>query len=346
MAKKTNSLSFREIIQRIKQKKFSPVYLLMGEEDYYIDRIVDVLEKSVISEDEKDFNLGIYYGADSEVMQVMSRAQQYPVMADRQLVILKEAQSLFNAKKELEKLTPYVNHPNNSTVFVITYKGEPLPSTSSLVKTIQSEGGIVFKSEKPRDYELSEPLREYCRENGYAIDDKAVSLLCEYIGSPLSKLFGEVDKLIVSSGEAKKITPELIEAVTGISKDFNAFELVKALSTKDYPASMKIVSYFAKNPKSNPGVMVTATLFNYFSRLFIVSILKDKSDFSLMNELGFKSTYFLTDYKNGLKNYSASSIDSIIHAIREHDAKSKGIGSYQNEYELLKELIYKIFTLK
>lgn len=346
MAKKTNTVSYSEIIHNINRREYAPVYLLMGEEDYYIDRIVELLEERVLDEDEKDFNLGVYYGADSDVMQVMSRAQQYPVMAEKQLVILKEAQALLRAKSELDKLAPYAKHPNKTTILVIAYKGEPLGSTSSLVKSIQTEGGIVFRSDKPRDYELPGVLSAYCQEKKIKIGNKAVSLLCEYLGTPISKLFGEVDKLLVASGESKEITPELIEGVTGISKDFNAYELIKTISVRDYPGSMKIVNYFAKNPKLNPGIMITATLFNYFSKLFLVSILKDKSDTSLMNELGFKSSYALTDYRNGIKNYSASAIDAIIHAIREQDVKSKGIGSYQNEFELLKELIFKIFTLK
>ena len=307
---------------------------------------MELLEATVVPEDEKDFNSATYYGADVDVRQVISRAQQFPLMSDRQLVILKEAQAMDRAKSKLELFTPYVKHANDTTVLVITFKGDSLGASSQLVKNIQNEGGVVFKSERLKDYQLAGPLSDYCREKRVRIDDKSLNLLCEYIGSPLSKLFGEVDKLIVAAGNEGAISPELIEAVIGISKEYNSFELVKTISIRDYVRSMRIIDHFARNPKQNPGVMVIATLFNYFSKLFIAAIARDKSDASLMQELDLKSSYALTDYKNGLRNYKAGAIDGIIHAIRNHDVMSKGVGSSQNEYDLLKELIFKIFTLR
>lgn len=330
----------------ISSGKFAPVYLLMGEEDYYIDRITEVLEATVVPEEEKDFNATTFYGADTDIRQVISRAQQFPLMSDRQLVLLKEAQAMQKAKSELDKLVPYFNHHNETTILVLTYKNEPLGATSQIVKSVQSIGGVVFKSERLKDYQLQIPLAEYCRERRVRIDDKSLNLLCEYIGGPLSKLFGEVDKLVVATGENGTITPELIEEIIGISKEYNAFELVKALSLRDYPKSMRIVEHFSRNPKQNPGVVVIANLFNYFSKLFIAAVTKDKSDYSLMQELDLKTTFALTDYRNGLKNYNAGSVDAILHAIRAQDVMSKGVGSTQNEFELLKELVFKIFTLR
>lgn len=346
MAKKSTSPGFREIIKDISRGNFAPVYLLMGEEDYYIERISEVLEASVVTEEEKDFNAAIFYGADTDVRQVISRSQQFPLMADRQLVMLKEAQSMDKAKSKIEMLASYVKHSNESTVLVITYKGEALGASSQLVKAIQTGGGIVFKSERLKDYQLIGPLSDYCKEKKVKIDERSLNLLCDYIGSPLSKLFGEVDKLIVAAGEMGVITPDLIEAIIGISKEFNSFELIKALSMKDYPKSMRIMEHFSKNPKQNPGVVIVATLFNYFSKLFIAAITKDKSDASLMHELDLKSSYALTDYKNGIRNFKARTIDSIIHDLRNVDVMSKGVGSNQNEFDLLKEIIFKIFTLR
>ncbi|MCH5232175.1 MAG: DNA polymerase III subunit delta [Muribaculaceae bacterium] len=345
MAKKTATGSFREIITEIDNGKFHPVYLLMGEEDYYIDKLVEKLENSVISEEEKDFNSMIFYGADTEIKDVISRAQQYPLMAERQLVILKEAQAMEKAKSQLEKLVPYLNHANEKTVLVIVYKGESLGATTGFVKAA-SEAGTVFKSERLRDYQLSGPVSDYCRSISLKIDDRSISLLCEYIGSPLSKLFGEIDKLKLAAGKDRIITPDLIESIIGISKEYNTFELIKAISVRDYASSMKIVNYFSKNPRQTPGVIIVASLFNYFSKLFIAAISRDKSDAALLSELDLKSSFALTDYKNGVRNYKAGTIDSILHALRDHDAKSKGIGSTQNEFELMKELIYKIFTLR
>lgn len=346
MAKKSSASDFREIITRIKKREFAPVYLLMGEEDYYIDKIVELLENTVISEDEKDFNNTVVYGADADIRQVMAKAQQYPVMADRQIVFLKEAQTMQTAKSQLEKMTSYVQHPNPMCVLVITYKAEPLAANSPFVKGIMSSNGVVFRSEKLRDYQLDGPVVDYIRQKGYDIDEKGVALLCEYIGSPLSKLFGEIDKLIVAAGASKRITCDLIESIIGISKDYNSFELIKSISQRDYAGSVKILNHFSKNPRQNPGVVIVSTIFNYFSKLFIASIMRDKSDSNIMQELDLKTSYALTDYRNGLRNYTAASIDGIIHAIRDHDAKSKGVGSTQNEYDLLKELLFKIFTLK
>ena len=330
----------------INKGKFAPVYLLMGTEDYFIDLLSEALEKVVVSEDDKDFNAAIYYGADVEAKQIISRAQQYPFMSDRQLVMLKEAQAMEKAKTQIEQLAPYVNHNNDKTVLVITYKGDSLGATSQLVKAVQGIGGIVFKSERLKEYQLNGELSDYCKSRNIRIDNKSLTLLCEYIGSPLSKLFGEVEKLRVAAGPDGSITPDLIERVTGISKEYNSFELIKTLSVKDYARSMSMIDHFSRNPKQNPGVMIIATLFNYFSKLFIASISKDKSDSCLMQLLDLKTNYALSDYKDGLRNYKAGTIDSIIHAIRNHDVMIKGVGSGQNEYELLKELIFEIFTLR
>lgn len=345
MAKKSSGPSFREIMTSIKKKQFFPVYILMGEETYYLDEISRALENNVVDDADRDFNSIVYYGADTDIVNVIASAQQYPVMAERQIVMLKEAQSMDKAKSQLEKLAPYLIHPNPTTVLVIVYKGETISSTSQLIRKAKENGCVVFQSDKLRDYQLSGPISDYVASKGLEIDEKAVSLLCDYIGNPLGKLFGEIDKLIVASGEdVKRITPDLIERNIGISKDFNTFELVKAVARKDYPKSMMIVEYFSKNPRQNPGIMIVATLFSYFSKLFIATVTKDKSDSSLMGALELKSPYALKDYRDGLQYYNARMALAAVHALRVYDAQSKGIGSTQNEYELLKELIFNIFS--
>lgn len=345
MAKKTTGPSFREVMTDIKKHKFAPVYILMGEEDYYLDQLTKALENNVVDEADRDFNSITFYGADSDIGKVIGSAQQFPVMAERQIVLLKEAQTLSQAKTQLDKLAPYVSRPNLSTVLVVVYKGDALSSTSALMKAAAKSDCVVFRSDKLRDYQLGAPIVDYCASRGVGIDDKAVSLLCDYIGNPLSKLFGEIDKLIVAAGpDIKRISPELIERNIGISKDFNTFELVKAVAMKDYPKSMMIVEYFSRNPKQNPGVMIVAALFNFFSKLFIAAVTRDKSEASLLEALELKSKYALNDYRTGLQHYNARMALAAIHAIREHDCMSKGIGSTQNEYDLLKELIFKFFT--
>lgn len=345
MAKKSAGPTFREIMAAIKKREFAPVYILMGEEPYYIDRIVEALENNVVEEADRDFNTVVYYGSDAEIGRVIGSAQQYPVMADRQLVMLKEAQAMTQAKMQLDKLAPYVGRPNKTTVLVVAYKGDALPATSALMKRAKEADCIVFCSDKLKDYQLSGPIMDYCASQGMGIDDKAVSLLCDYIGNPLSKLFGEIDKLIIAAGsDVKRITPELIERNIGISKDFNTFELVKACARRDYPKAMMIVEYFSRNPKQNPGVVTVATLFKFFSNLFIATVTRDKSDQSLMEALDLKNVYALRDYRDGLQFYNARQALAAVHSLREYDVHSKGIGSTQNEFELLKELIFKIFT--
>jgi len=302
MAKKSTGPSFREVMTSIKKGQFAPVYLLMGEEAYYIDELTRALENNVVDEENRDFNSIVYYGADADIGSIIASAQQYPVMSERQLVLLKEAQTMDKAKSQLDKLASYVVRPNETTGLGVGYKGDSLSATSQLMKSLKDSSAVVFRSEKLKDYQLPGPITDYCASKGFGIDDKAVSLLCDYIGNPLSKLFGEIDK------------------------------------------SIRIVDYFSKNPKQNPGVMIVATLFGFFSKLFIATVTKDKSDASLQAALDLKSSYGLKEYRTALQYYNARMALAAIHSLREYDAQSKGIGSMQNEYELLKELIFKIFT--
>lgn len=348
MAVKEKVTGFRELLQSIKSGKFLPFYFLQGEEDYYIDLLVKEFETRVVPEDEKDFNLMTYYGADAEVSNVIASAQQFPVLSKYQLVFLKEAQAMQQAKSKLESFVSYIKNPNRSTVLVITFKGEGLNATSDLIKALKnSKDAILFKSDRIKDYQLGDPIRDYCRAKGFIIDEKAVTLLADYIGSPLSKLFGEIDRLIITKGKNNNsITAEDIEKNIGISKDFNTFELVKAIATKNYQKTMLIIKHFASNPKQNPGVMIGATLFNFFSKLLLAAMCKDKSDSSLMKELDLKNQYALRDYKDALRYYNAKSALEAVHFIREYDALSKGIGSMQNEFDLLRDLAFKIISYK
>lgn len=338
--------TFRDLITSINKGNFAPVYLLMGEEDFYIDRIVEAIESKAIEEEDKDFNLNVYYGVDADMENVVAACQQLPVMAPRRLVILKEAQSKQQAKQALEKLALYVGRPNTSTVFVVAFKGDNLNATSSLMKNAAKGGAIIFKSERVKDYQLPSHLRDYCATHKCSIDDKASEMLCEYIGGPLTKLFGEVNKLIqIKGGQGQRITAEDIERNIGISKDFNNFELTSAIANKNYPKAVQIVKYFESNPKTNPTVMTTSTLFNFFSKLVIAHYLQDKSEASIKTALGIRFQNQLNEIKTGMRNYNPYKAVNAIHALREFDVKSKGVNSFQNEYDLLTELVFKIFTL-
>lgn len=346
--KATKDISYRDILDGIKKKNFSSVYLLMGEEPYYIDLIVDALENSVVQEENRAFDQLVFYGADSDLEVVIASARQYPVMGDRQLVILKEAQTCPGSKTQLDKFASYVAQPNSKGVFVLAYKGDNLSATSALMKAAAKAGDTVtvFKSPKIRDYQLSGPIKDYCRQKKIAIEEGAVQILIEYIGNSLQKLFGEIDKLIVGAGpEANRISAEMVEENIGISKEFNNFELTKAVSMKDYPKTLRILDYFRKNPKNNPSVMTTAVLLKFFSQIVVAHFTSDKTDRGLMEALQLKTPYALKEIREGLRMYSPRQSLAAISALRDFDCKSKGIGSLQNEYDLQRELIFKVFTV-
>ena len=342
-------LTYRDILDRIKKRDFASVYLLMGEEPYYIDMIVNALENSVVSEENQAFDQLVFYGADADMDVVVASAQQYPVMGDHQLVILKEAQSIpGNAKSQLDKLASYVSQPNKKGILAVAFKGDNLNATSSLMKaaTRADDKAVVFKSPKIKDYQLNTPIKDYCRMKKISIEQPAVQMLIEYIGNSLQKLFGEIDKLIVAAGPgAKAITLGMVEENIGISKEFNNFELTKAVATKDYPKTLRILDYFRKNPKNNPSVVTTGVLFRFFSQLVVAHYTADKSDRGLMEALQFKTPYALKEIREALTHYSPRQSIAAVSALREFDCKSKGIGSMQNEYDLQREFIFKVFTV-
>ncbi|MDE6632435.1 MAG: DNA polymerase III subunit delta, partial [Muribaculaceae bacterium] len=270
------------------------------------------------------------------------------VMGDRQFVILKEAQTYPGNKTQLDKLAAYISQPNSHGVFVLVYKGDNLSATSALMKAASKAGDkvVVFKSPKIKDYQLAGPIKDYCRNKKIGIEEQAVQILIEYIGNSLQKLFGEIDKLIVGAGQgAQRITASMVEENIGISKEFNNFELTKALSTKDYPKTLRILDYFRKNPKNNPTVMTTSILQKFFSQLVVAHYTQDKTDRGLMEALQLKTPYALKEIRDGISMYTPRQSLAAISALREFDCKSKGIGSLQNEYDLQRELIFKIFTI-
>lgn len=345
MAKVSDSLSgLRTIISNIRKGDPAPVYILMGKEAYYLDLIVANLEKYVIREDDRDFNVNVFFGNDADIDYVVATAQQFPVMAERKLVILKEAQSMDRAKVQLEKFASYVARPNQTTVFAIVYKDEPFKMTGKLMKAAKQSGAVIFNSDVPKDYELPSHFRSYCTDHKISVDEKAMNLMCAYIGAPLSKLFGELNKLYTIKGPGSRITCEDVERNIGISKDFNNFELIDALAVKDYAKAMRIVKYFESNPKTNPTAPTAGAIYNFFANLVIGHYLPDKSDSTIGEALGFRFPFQINKFKTALSNYTPMQAVNAIHYIREFDTKSKGINSLTNEYSLLKELIFKLFT--
>lgn len=348
MAKTSSpSLSYRDIINDIRHKKFSPVYILSGEEPYFLDLIVDWLEKEVVEENDKDFNYTQVFGMETDIASIVSTAQQYPLFAPRRLVIVKEAQSLTSASTQLQKLVGYVEHPNPTSVLVIVYKGSALSGTSKLVKAAKANGAVVFVSDKIKEYQMGPLIKDYVAGKKKSIDDDAVELVKAYLGNSLSKVFGEIDKLILAGGsELKRINARMISDNIGVNNDFTVFHLQKALASKNYQQAMTIVDYFASNVKKNPVVMITSQLFKFFSQLTVAHYVGKPGDEALMEALKFHSPWQLTDIKTGMRNYNASQAVRAVSLIRELDCKSKGINSAQNEFQLLKETVFNIFVAR
>lgn len=342
MAKKAQT--YRDILADIRRGEFAPVYILHGEEPYYIDLIADAIEQSAVSEEDADFNRTVFYGADSKVEVVAAAAQQFPVFADRRLVMLKESQSMFQAKTALDHLAAYVSKPNRSAVLVICFKGDSLNATSKLLKAAKESDAVVFSSPKIRDYQLAAPIKEYCQGKRIGIDEKAVEMLADHIGADLTALFTSIDKLIIAGGKGMtRITPDDIERNIGLSKEYNPFELTSAIAGKDYPKAMKIVEHFSLNPKASPTVVIYSQLFNYFQRLLLAQMNPDKTDAGLTAALKV-TPYQLREVRKGMTNYSALGALNAIHALREADCRSKGIGSFTKEFDVLKETVFRLFA--
>ena len=338
-------MTFNEILNDIRNRKFYPVYILMGEEPYYIDKISEALEASVIPEEERDFNFNVMYGADVKPETVLTAAQQYPVMAERQMVMFKEAQSMQRAKTVLDALIPYVEKPTLSTVLVVVFKGDSVSAKLQKAATKNSKNVVLFNSPQIRDYNLPTVVKDYCKSNKISIEPKAIEMICEFVGTNLTNLFSELEKLLIAEGKGTLITPELIEKNIGYSKDFNNLELTTALANRNYAKAVRIVKYFRDNPRSNPTVVTTGTLFSYFQKLVIANFTADKSESNLVKMLGLKNSYGLKNIRPGMASYNAMQTLRAISLIREFDTKSKGIDSMQKEYDLLLELVFKLVTL-
>lgn len=331
--------TFDSIKNDILKRNFAPIYLFMGEEAYFIDKLTELLTDTVLTETEKDFNMQVFYGIDSDVNNIIASARRFPMMAEHQLIVVKEAQQL----SKIELLDSYAKHPMPSTVLVLNYKHGTADKRKTWTKSIEKVG-VVFESKKLYENQIPAFVTSYFREKEIGIDAKSAQMLTDFVGNDLSKLLPQLQKLEVSLTDgSKKITSELIEKNVGISKDYNNFELLKAIIEKNTLSANRIVDYFSKNPKDNPTVVTLSVLFNYFSNLLECYWLRDKSEQSVMMALNIRSAYFVRDYMTGLRNYSATKVTEIISLLRTYDAKSKGVDNVSaSQGELLQELVYKI----
>lgn len=339
MAKKESNQHIT-LLQDIRNKVFKPIYLLMGDESYYIDMICDAIIENALKEEERDFNQTILYGADiDDFAVVVNAAKRFPMMADHQLIVVKEAQNI----RGIDNLSYYLQKPQMRTILVICYKNGSLKN-KKIVAGIEKIG-VVYESKKLYDSQLPAFINTYVVAKKLSIDPKAVSMMADFVGTDLSRLSGELDKLTLSLPEGSmRITPELVERNVGISKDYNNYELLNAIVTRNVSKAARIVQYFEQNPKNNPLVVTIGVLFNFFANLMICYFAADRSEGGIAKELNLRSVYQSRDYLTAMRNYNAFKCIDIIALIRQYDARSKGIGSgaSSNDGDLLKELVFKI----
>ena len=336
MAKET---TYEEIARDLKNRIYKPVYYLMGEESYYIDRISEYIAQTVLNENEKEFNQTILYGADTDIATIINAAKRYPMMSKYQVVIVKEAQGV----KNIDELSYYLQKPLESTILVLCHKHGVLDRRKKLAAEIEKVG-VIFESKKIKEAQLTGFITSYLKRKSIEIEPKASEMMAEFVGTDLSRMAGELEKLIITLPKGqKRITPEQIEQNIGISKDYNNYELRNALIIKDVFKANQIIKYFEENPKTNPLQMTLSVLFNFFSNLMLAYYAPEKSEQGIAAQLGLKSPWQSKDYLAAMRKYSGVKVMQIIGEIRYCDAKSKGVGnSSLGDGELLRELVYKI----
>jgi DNA polymerase-3 subunit delta len=329
-----------KIVNDIKAGNIKPIYFLMGEESYYIDKLSDYIEQNVLTEDEKGFNQTVLYGRDVTIEDIVSTAKRYPMMAERQVVIVKEAQDL---TKTIDKFESYAENPMPSTVLVFCYKYKTLDKRKKLPKLI-AKSGVLYESKKLYENQIGEWIKRVLSGKSYSIEPKANAMLVEFLGTDLSKINNELEKLQIILPKGSTITPKHIEENIGFSKDFNVFELRKAIGDRNQLKAYTIADNFAQNPKDNPIVMTTSLIFSFFVQLLKYHGLKDKNPKNVAAVLGV-NPFFLKDYDIALKNYPMRKVSQIVGSLRDVDVKSKGVGANAlPQSDLLREMLYKIFN--
>lgn len=332
------------ILKSIKNKAFLPVYFLHGEEPYYIDVAVKSFENDVLEEDEKTFGQTVAYGKDTNIAEIISLAQQFPMFGNYNLIIVKEAQDLKFGEDEAKILETYIENPVPTTILVFAHKHKKIDSRKKFTKLLQKNSQI-FLSEPVKEWNLAKWIAEECTALGIKTAPNISHLLAEYLGNDLSRIANELSKLKMILKEGEILDEKLVEMHIGISKDFNVFELQKALGQKNAEKAMKIAYYIGKNPKSNPFVMMIGNLYNFFSNIIIYHTMHGQSQQSIAAELGI-NPFFVKDYAEAARFYPLKHATRIISILREIDLKSKGLGANQtDDGELLKEMVYKILNV-
>ncbi|MCD8740291.1 DNA polymerase III subunit delta [Mucilaginibacter roseus] len=334
-----------DILKDLKNRKFKPLYLLHGEEPYYIDLISNYIEHNALPAAERGFNQTVLYGKDTDIMTVLNAAKRYPMMADHQVVLVKEAQEMKwgkddDDKKHINPLLAYLENPLPSTILVFCYKYSKFDKRKKTYKAID-KNGLVFESASLYDNKIPGWIEGFVQEKGYRANQQATNMLAEYLGNDLSKIANELEKLMLNVPRGEEITLKHIQDNIGISKEYNVFELQAALGKKDVLKTNQIINYFEANPKANPIVLLFGNLNNYFSKVLVYHYVKDKTPQNLAKEMGV-NPYFVKDYEQAARNYNFAKTMQIIGLLREYDLKSKGVESNLPPGELMRELMFKI----
>jgi len=331
-------MDFEGILENLKKKIYHPIYLLQGEEPFFIDQVSNYIEKNVLTEAEKGFNQTIFYGKDSEPQNIAESSLRFPMMADKQVIIVKEAQSM----RKIEDLDNYAEKPMASTLLVLNYKYKTLDARTKLAKAIK-KNGVILTTKKIYENQIPAWIEKYLKKRDFTIAPQAAQILTAYLGNDLGKVANELNKLVIAVKDTNKITPEHIEKNIGLSKDYNLFELQDALGSRNIFKANQIIQYFGTNPQEHPIQKTTATLFSYYSKIFSYHFLKDKSERNAVAQLG-GHPFYIRKIMAASKKYNPTKLYEIIGILREYDMKSKGMGvsGLTESSELQKEMIYKI----
>jgi DNA polymerase-3 subunit delta len=330
-------LSAEQIIRDWKRKIFKPVYWLEGEEDYFINEVMDFAEQHLLPEEEKSFNLSVFYGKDADWTEVFNACRRYPMFAERQVVLLKEAQQM----RDINKLESYIQQPLDSTVFVVSYKDKKVDGRSKLAKLLRDKGELL-STKKMYDNQLPEWVTGLLQSKGLTINEKALSLLIDHIGNDLTRIKSEIEKIQINLGARKTIHEDDIENFVGISKEYNAFELQSALGRKDLSGALRIIQYFERNPKAAPIQLVLPALYSFFSKVYMIFGIAGPDEKTTAAALGV-SPYYVRDYLQAAKNYGFAGTENALLLLHQYNLKSVGVGAVNvEEGALLKELIVKL----
>jgi len=332
-------MSVEKIITDWQKKSFKPIYWLEGEEEYFIEKVIAYAEHNILSKSEVSFNLTVFYGKDAGWADIVNACRRYPMFAERQVVILKEAQQM----KDLEKLETYIENPLGSTIFVVSYKEKKLDARKKFTKLVK-EKGILVTTKKMYDSQLPEWTKELLQSKGLSISQKGLALLVDHIGNDLIRIENEIEKILVNLDKRTNITEEDIEEYIGVSKDFNVFELQTALASKDIARAIRIIQYFEANPKAAPIQLVLPSLYSFFSKVFMIFGAGESDEKAMAAVIGV-NPYFINDYLKASRLYTYPEIENVLMLLHHYNLKSVGVGDTGTEdASLLKEMVVKIMT--